>query len=486
METSSSDNDSRSTKHHKQVVTVNNEDDVVEDEYHDEDLDGRIRRKVDLRLCTIAGILCSLNLLDSGIISSAAVTSMPQDLQLTGNRFSVAIFIFTVASICAQLPATIIMRFVGPPIFFSCTTVLFGLITLCTAFIHSWREMIALRVLLGISMSGIYPGLTYLISAWFARSEQQLRFAFLQSGEVIILATGSIVNFGLNQLHGEHSIAGWRWMYIVQGSITMFLGMLTFFWIPHFPENAAKTVKFLTEEEIEHVLAKINRDRQDAGKPEPFTARAILVPFLDPKLYAFAVLFFLLNLVSTALSYFLPIILQSGMGFSSNKAILLSAPPYYYAVIPVLLSSFIGDRFRIRGPVIVFNAVCLIVGFCMLGFPRQVTVRYIGTFLATGAYVSNWAALSTYQANNITGQWKRATVAAAISACNGLGGIAGSYIVRAPEAPRYMTAIWVSIGSHLLMISLVLVCTAYFWRANQRARKGKGIIEGVADFRYTY
>ena len=486
METPDSDSDSRPINRHKPVARVDSVDDIIEDEVDDKQLDSKIRRKVDLRLCTIAGILCSLNLLDSGIISSAAVTSMPQDLDLTGDRFSVAIFIFTVASICAQLPATILMRFVGPPIFFSCTTMLFGLITLCTAFIHNWREMIALRVLLGISMSGIYPGLTYLISAWYARSHQQLRFAFLQSGEVIILATGSIVNFGLNQLSGEHSLAGWRWMYIVQGSITVFLGILTFFWIPHFPENAAKTKKFLTQKEIEHVLAKIDHDRRDAGKPEPFTAKAILVPFLDPKLYAFALLFFLLNLVSTALSYFLPIILQSGMGFSSNKAILLSAPPYYYAVVPVLLSSFIGDRFRIRGPVIIFNAVCLIIGFCMLGFPRQVTVRYIGTFLATGAYVSNWAALSTYQANNITGQWKRATVAAAISACNGLGGIAGSYIVRAPEAPRYMTAIWVSIGSHLLMISVVVICTAFFWHANKRARKGKSIIEGVIDFRYTY
>lgn len=473
----------------KQAVVDNpsvaSEDEVV-DEYLDDVVSRNIRRKIDFRLCTIAGILCSLNLLDSGIISSASVTSMPQDLGLTGSRFSVAIFIFTVASICAQLPATIIMRFVGPPVFFSCTTVCFGLITLATAFITSWREMIAMRVLLGVSMSGIYPGLTYLLSTWYRRNEQQLRFAFLQSGEVTILATGSIVNFGLNRLNGKSSLAGWQWMYIVQGSITIFLGFATYFWIPHFPENAAKTRAFLTTDELDHVLEHINRDRHDAGKPEEFTAKAILIPFLDPKLYVFAVLFFLLNLVTTALAYFLPIILQSGMGFSTNQAILLSAPPYYYAVIPVLLSSWVGDRFRIRGPVIIFNALCLIIGFCMLGFADQVTVRYIGTFLATGAYVSNWAALSTYQANNITGQWKRATVAAAISACNGLGGIAGSYIVRAPEAPRYFTAIWVSIGSHLLLIVLVAFCTAFFLRANRAARQGKGLIEGTVGFRYTY
>lgn len=163
--------------------------------------------------------------------------------------------------------------------------------------------MIALRVLLGISMSGIYPGLTYLISTWYARREQQLRYAFLQSGEVIILATGSIVNFGLNQLNSRHGLSGWRWMFLVQGTFTISLGLMTYFWIPHFPENAARTVKFLEKEEIEHVLARIDRDRSDAGKPEPFTFKAIAVPFLDPKLYAFAALFFLLNLVSTALSY---------------------------------------------------------------------------------------------------------------------------------------------------------------------------------------
>lgn len=70
-------------------------------------LERRLRLKVDLRLCSIAGILCSLNLLDSGVISSASVTSMLSDLDLTGNRYSVSIFIFTISSIAFQLPATI-------------------------------------------------------------------------------------------------------------------------------------------------------------------------------------------------------------------------------------------------------------------------------------------------------------------------------------------------------------------------------------------
>lgn len=140
----------------------------------------------------------------------------------------------------------------------------------------------------------------------------------------------------------------------------------------------------------------------------------------------------------------------------------------------------------------------------MLGFASQVTVRYVGTYLATGAYVSNWAAMNAYQANNIVGksqfplssltfeliqppgQWKRATFAAAVTACNGLGGIAGAFIFRQNEAPRYMTAIWVSISSHIAIIGIVGVFTLYFWYANGKQRKGEKLLERTLDFRYTY
>lgn len=222
-----------------------------------------LRRKVDIRLCTIAGLLCSLDLLDSGLISSASVTSMLSDLGLDqGNRFSVSILIFTVSGVCFQLPATIAVRLIGPRIFFSFVTFGFGLISLvgpssqalvvnglsstsislfmglsltpgqCTAFVHTWKQMIAMRVLLGIFMVrscladrvvlfgniqlGWYISGSGLVDIQLVQEryactahtqnrllryidEQQLRFAYLQSGEIIVLATGGIANYGVCQ-----------------------------------------------------------------------------------------------------------------------------------------------------------------------------------------------------------------------------------------------------------------------------------------------
>ena len=345
-----------------------------------------IKRKVDWRLCPIAGILCSLELVDSNIISSASVTTMFEDLDLYGNRYSVVIFIFTISIIVFQLPATAASRWLGPRLWFSCITVAFGLITLCTAFTQSWKSMIALRVLLGISMAGIFPGTAYIISTYYTRREQQLRFAFVQVVQITIMATGGILNFGLQQLHGRRGLAGWRWMFLVQGAITCVLGIVTWFWMVDFPEYAERSFKFLNAEETACLVRNINKDRSDV-EASPFAWGKLLRHWDDPKIYLFSCMWFIQNTVSTAVSYFLPIILKNGLGFDTNRSILLAQPPYYWALVPTLLTSWVGDRLRLRGPVVAFNACCMIVGFSMLGFTSAGAVRYVGTFFVAGAFV---------------------------------------------------------------------------------------------------
>ena len=155
-------------------------------------------------------------------------------------------------------------------------------------------------------MAGIYPGLTLLISSWYTREEQQLRFAFLQSGEVIILATGSIVNFGLNHLDGRGGLKGWQWMFVVQGIAASAIGVITYWWMVEFPEKSDSSFCFLSKEEAGRAVRRIQNDRGDV-QPAPFTWSNVLKHFLDSKVYGFAAMFFLLNIVSTALSYFLPI-----------------------------------------------------------------------------------------------------------------------------------------------------------------------------------
>lgn len=287
-------------------------------------LEKRLRRKIDLRLCSICGILMSLNLVDSGILSSASVTSLFDDLHLYGSRYSVSIFIFSIALVACQLPGALAVRWLGPRVLLSATTVCFGLVTLCTAFIQTWQQMIAMRVLLGIAVAPVLPGASYLVSSWYPRREQGLRYAILQVFQTCVMATGTLISFGLNHLDGRAGLRGWRWMYLVHGLAATVIGIVSYWWMVDFPENAQKSFCFLSEKETQLVVARIDRDRRDVIA-EPFAWRRVLVHLVDPKAYLFAAMGFVGNMVSTTLSYFLPIIIQ-GMGFSSNMAILLSTP----------------------------------------------------------------------------------------------------------------------------------------------------------------
>lgn len=111
-----------------------------------------------------------------------------------------------------------------------------------------------------------------------------------------------------------------------------------------FPENSSSSYRFLTAQEAALVSQRILRDRGDLI-PQQFALRKVLVHAKDLKGRVFACLFFMQNIVSTALAYFVPIILQNGLGYSSDAAIVLSAPPFYYAAVPVLVSSWFADKF---------------------------------------------------------------------------------------------------------------------------------------------
>lgn len=177
-------------------------------------------------------------------------------------------------------------------------------------------------------------------------------------------------------------IAGWRWIFIMQGLITCIVAGIGALTIADFPEHAAKGSKsfalaFLTEKEANFVVARIERDRSDAIA-EPFNLGAYLRCGLDLKVWGFATLFMLTTTVTYAIAYFLPIILHEGMGFEAALAECLIAPPYVVAAIWMYSCAWYGDKYRIRGPIILVNAAMGLIGLPLLGFTKSAAVRYFG------------------------------------------------------------------------------------------------------------
>lgn len=131
-----------------------------------------------------------------------------------------------------------------------------------------------------------------------------------------------------------------------------------------------------------------------------------------------------------SVGYFLPIILQEKLRFSQAAAQGLSTPPYLVAMLLMFIEGLISDRYRIRSPILYFNACACITGLCLLVWIGSPGVQYFGAILVTAGCSANLPTIMVFQANNIRGTWKRAFCSASMIGLGGTGGIAGSLVFR--------------------------------------------------------
>ncbi|KAI9727814.1 MAG: hypothetical protein M1834_007961 [Cirrosporium novae-zelandiae] len=388
---------------HIENISPGNDTDVDVDSQYSYKEQRSIIHRIDRRLVTICGLMYCISLMDRTNLSAAAIAGMEEELELTvGFRYG------------------------------------FG-------FVQNWQTMAALRSILGVLEAGFFPGTVYLLSTWYSRYDMQKRYSGFYIIGCLASACSGILAFGLMQMDGLQNLAGWRWIFIMEGVITCLVSLIGFILLIDFPEKSHNHIHFLSHAEIAYVLRRINKDRNDAVTP-PFSLKQFLLPCLDPKIWGFALIFFSVTTVTYAIAYFLPIILLSGMGFGIGASQCLVTPPYAFAAILMYLTSWFGDKYHTRAPVICFNATIALIGLPIMGFADGNAARYFGVFLVTAGANGNIPAAMTYQANNIRGHWKRAFCSASLVGFGGIGGIAGSLVFRSQDAPEYYPGIYAAIA----------------------------------------
>jgi MFS family permease len=365
----------------------------------------KIIRRIDTRLVLTLGFLYCVSLMDRTNTGIAVVAHMGVDLNLIANRYSIIVLVFFITYVLLQPPATVVLRKVGPRIFLPTITLLWGITMICCGFVKEWTDLIPLRLVLGIFEAGFFPGkprdisgtkqvLTlpqgsaYLLSCWYPRYELQKRNAVFYLIGSLASAFSGILAYGFSELKGHGSgpswwgahygpteedptapsgispgISGWRWIFFLQGALTCIMALVSFIFIVDFPELSTKSfgLKFLNEKEAEFVCARIEKDRHDV-LPTEFHLGNYLQNALDLKVWGFAALFGLTTTNTYAIAYFLPIILNDGMGFDVAASECLISPPYVLAAIIMYLFAWLGDKYHLRSPFILINGCLLLIG----------------------------------------------------------------------------------------------------------------------------
>ncbi|KAM6530490.1 hypothetical protein FALCPG4_008618 [Fusarium falciforme] len=467
----------------------------------------RTIRRIDVRLVSTLGFLYCVSLMDRNNTGIAMISGMSTDLVMTGSRYSIVVLLFFIPYVLFQPPSTAILRKVGPRLFLSLTTLVWGLATIASGFVRNWSELIPLRLILGACEAGFFPGCAYLLSCWYPRYELQKRNAVFYLIGTTMSAFSGVLALGFSQLNGhgagpswwgrvvvdketgaitvQSGISGWRWIFILQGVLTCVVAGFAYLTVLGFPDAVSHVLGLkLSKREADFIVARIELDRADATA-ERFSLREYLANAFDLKIWGFAALFGLTTVNTYAIAYFLPLILKDGLGFSVAVSQCLIAPPYIAAGIAMYTMAHLSDKYRIRSPFIVFNGCLLLVGLPLLGFATNVGARYFGAFVTTTACNANVPCILTWQANNIRGQWKRALCSATLVGTGGIGGIIGSTVFRSQDAPGYRPGIYAAMIASSLIILITLALDVKFSRANKRAAAGGKTIGGLEGFRYT-
>ncbi|PHH82782.1 hypothetical protein CDD82_4856 [Ophiocordyceps australis] len=459
--------------------------DVDDDEVYSIPEQRRIIRRVDVRVVLQLACLYIVSLLDRVNISTAAIAGLNKELSLQkGSRFSIILALFFIPYIIFQPLGSVLTRKLGPRWFLGSITLAWGAVMVGNAFSNNWQTMAGLRVLIGLFEAGYFPGAVYLLSTWYTRFDMQKRYTLFYGVGCIAASLGGILALGLSQMNGIAGLSGWRWIFLIEGIMTCLVALLAYIFLVGFPEDAHQSFKFLSKDECDFIIRRVNRDRADAVT-DPFTLAKFFKPALDFTIWVYALMFFCICTMSYSISYFLPIILV-GMGFSVGASQCLVVPPWAFTGLLMYSQAWLSDKYRLRSPIIVFNSIMGIVGLVLMAFHPKYPVRYFGVFLTLSSGGGNLPPVLTYQANNIRGHWKRAFCSATLTGFGGIGGIAGALVFRSQDAPHYLPGIYACMACNVCVLVCVGGMTLWFLRMNSRARRGLVVLEELKGFTYTY
>ncbi|KAK1233747.1 hypothetical protein PQX77_003094, partial [Marasmius sp. AFHP31] len=292
-----------------------------------------------------------------------------------------------------------------------------------------------------LAEAGFFPGAVLLCSLWYKKNELQTRIAILFTASAAAGAFSGLLAFAIAKMGGLAGLESWRWIFLIEGIVTVLLGIMVFIVLVDTP---ARSTSWLTEEEIKYlVLRKVqeNGGHKIDAKSHKFNWHILWSVLTDWQIYLLGLVYCSSTVPNYALKFSMPTIIK-GMGFTSANAQLMTIGPYTIGAISSYLFGRFSDRVVWRMPFIVAAQFIIVIGYSIL-FPLAPRITnnigpcyFAVCFACVGLYPIP-PATQTWNSNNQAGPAKRSLAIAWITCMGNFGGIIGSYIFVDSEGPSY-------------------------------------------------
>ncbi|KVS50757.1 MFS transporter [Burkholderia cepacia] len=406
-------------------------------------------RKLNWRLLPFLLLCYTFAYLDRVNIGFAKL-SMQGDLGISDAVYGLGAGIFFLGYVLFEIPSNLLLPRIGARKTISRIMVLWGLTSAGMMFVHDETTFYGMRFLLGVFEAGFAPGMIFYLTYWYGQRRMAGVMAVVMLAGPIGGAFGSPLSAWLmTGLSGAHGLAGWQWMFIVEGLPCVLLGALALKVLSDRPADAA----WLTDDEKRLLAAELHAP--GAGH------HSFGQVLRDPRVYLLAFAYFTIICGIYAVSFWLPSILKADGVTDTMQIGLYSMIPYVCAAIAMIV---IGRRSDRRGERRFHSAVPALIGAIALAVATtangNLVVSLVGMTIATSMI---WAAYTVFWA--IPSQYLKGDAAAGGIALINTIGLIGGFL-----SPTIIGAIHSATGSMaagLLVMVALLVAGAAVLVANR-------------------
>jgi len=214
-------------------------------------------RKVGSRLTWFLFILYIFAHLDRINISFAAL-AMNSDLALTATLFGMATTIFNIGYLLFDVPSNLALARYGAKIWIPRIMITWGLASIGTMFAVGPISLFVARFVVGVAEAGFLAGILLYISYWYPTSARGRVTGIFLAAAPVTIAFGAPLSGLIMKMDGHFGIAGWRWLFLIEGVPSLILGVVAYFYLTDKPEKA----QWLDNDEKQLLLNRIERERK--------------------------------------------------------------------------------------------------------------------------------------------------------------------------------------------------------------------------------
>ncbi|KAF9897449.1 hypothetical protein BX616_005573 [Lobosporangium transversale] len=437
----------------------------------------QIVRIFDFKILSWIGVMFFFMQLDRGNMANALTDNLMEDLNMSLNTVTLGSTIFTCFFCLFEIPSNMVIRRVGPQRWIPLLMCLWGFSTAAQFFLKDRVTFLICRALVGMFEAGYIPGIAVYLTSYYKRGEMATRLAIFWSTLAVANSVSGVLAYGILHMRGVAGQAGWQWLFLFEGLVTVLVGLLSFFILPEGPTSTKGGFRlngYLTDRQEQIAITRLIRDdptKADTSK-RVVSKKELFKAFTSPRIWPNILIGFLGLLPFAPLTVLSPLIVKNlNLGVPSLVSNLLVIPGYVISLSIMTFVSWSSDKHNERAfhgaLASTYYALCILA---LAALPEDANKfsLYFALIFAMGGQTCWHPLNAAWIAGNTAPAGKRSIALAlyiiSVNACD----MVSVNLFRDEDAPRFITAFWILFGALLVTIVLFIFQRYHLMWINKR------------------